>query len=246
MIAMTGLMGTQNTAYASSLSYAAHGALSGMTLGNGIAESHSFNSRLQQTGVTAGSLALNFYPCDNGQTTCSYNNGNIWRERIQNAALTAAVTEEYRYDALNRLKTATEGTTWKQTYVYDRFGNRTVLGGSGWQYYIPGGNWTPQVTADDPAQVTAQFTGNRWISTNVQYDNGVAGKVGNITALPGYTFVYDAENRMVTAKQGTAASTGYVYDGEGRRVEKLSCPAGTSPCTPSSSGVQVTTTYVYL
>ena len=242
---VSGLMGTQNTTYASSLSYAAHGALSGMTLGNGIAESHSFNSRLQQTGVTAGSLALNFYPCDNGQTTCSYNNGNIWRERIQNAALTAAVTEEYRYDALNRLKTATEGTTWKQTYVYDRFGNRTVLGGSGWQYYIPGGNWTPQVTADDPAQVTAQFTGNRWISTNVQYDNGVAGKVGNITALPGYTFVYDAENRMVTAKQGTAASTGYVYDGEGRRVEKLSCPAGTSPCTPSSSGVQVTTTYVY-
>jgi hypothetical protein len=37
------------------------------------------------------------------------------------------------------------------------------------------------VTADDPTQVAAMFPGNRWTGTGVQYDNGVAGGVGNLT-----------------------------------------------------------------
>lgn len=111
------------------------------------------------------------------------------------------------------------------------------------QYYIPGGNWTPQVTADDPTQVAAIPPGNRWTGTGVQYDNGVAGGVGNLTGLPGFAFGYDAENRQALAAGGQTAAS-YGYDGEGRRVLKVECPAGTLPCTSASTGATVTT-YVY-
>ena len=36
-----------------------------------------------------------------------------------------------------------------------------------------------------------------------------------------------------------------MYDGDGRRVQKLSCPVGTSACTPSVGGATVSSTYVY-
>jgi RHS repeat-associated protein len=157
-------------------------------------------------------------------------NGNVTAAGILARPSSVNVSQSFGYDACNRLKTATEGTAWQQTYVYDQFGNRAVLGGSGWQYYIPGGDWTPQVTADDAGQVAAQYTGNRWTSANVQYDNGLSGRVGNITALASNTFGYDAENRMVTSTTGGVTTT-YVYDGDGRRVQKTTGGA--------------TTTYVY-
>ena len=40
------------------------------------------------------------------------------------------------------------------------------------------------------------------------------------------------------------SSTGYVYDGDGQRVQKIVCAAGTNPCTATTPNA-VTTTYVY-
>jgi RHS repeat-associated protein len=53
---------------------------------------------------------------------------------------------------------------------------------------------------------------------------------GNLKAIGGYSFAYDAENRQVSAAVGSTTAN-YSYDGEGRRVQKV------------SSGV--TTVYVY-
>jgi RHS repeat-associated protein len=42
---------------------------------------------------------------------------------------------------------------------------------------------------------------------------------GNLTAIGGFTFAYDAENRLVSSTLNSI-TTNYAYDGEGRRVKK--------------------------
>jgi len=53
---------------------------------------------------SGGQVTLNSYPCDQGLTACTNNNGNIWRETIQSKGITGMDTQEYRYDTLNRLR----------------------------------------------------------------------------------------------------------------------------------------------
>ncbi|MFZ5927626.1 MAG: RHS repeat domain-containing protein [Acidobacteriota bacterium] len=48
----------------------------------------------------------------------------------------------------------------------------------------------------------------------IQYD-----AAGNLTAIGGFTFAYDAENRLVSSTLNSVTTT-YAYDGEGRRVKK--------------------------
>ena len=49
---------------------------------------------------------------------------------------------------------------------------------------------------------------------------------------------------MCSSDLTEVSSAGYVYDGQGQRVQKIICPAGTRPCTAASSGA-VAITYVY-
>jgi RHS repeat-associated protein len=82
---------------------------------------------------------------------------------------------------------------------------------------------------------------------NAAYDSGAANANGNQTAIGGYAYTYDAENRMVSAVLNAGAtlvsSAGYVYDGAGQRVQKMTCWSSV-PCTLSSSDATITT-YVY-
>ena len=127
-----------------------------------------------------------------------------------------ALSQTFSYDAFNRLWTAAEtggSSEWSQTYGYDAFGNRAVTGG-----YIPNSGLTPTAIA--------QFTNNQWLGTGVSYD-----LAGNQKTLPSRTFTYDAENRVIAATEPNTGAISYVYDGEGKRVQKT---VGTS-----------VTTYVY-
>jgi hypothetical protein len=103
-----------------------------MQLGNGRWESTIFNNRLQPTQIALGTvqngtdkLKLNF---DYGTTN---NNGNVQSQTITVPTVGQApgftATQNYTYDSLNRLKSAQEtigAQTWKQTFLYDRYGNR--------------------------------------------------------------------------------------------------------------------------
>ncbi|MGH8245541.1 MAG: hypothetical protein ACREUU_03815, partial [Gammaproteobacteria bacterium] len=216
----TGTKGTVTTNYASAFQYAPHGAITQMTLGNQLTETAEYNNRLQPTvigGLKGGLLLGLFY--DYGTTN---NNGNVLVQAVLRAGV--SWTQNYSYDPLNRLKTANESGAgaWSQTYVYDRYGNRALLAGSG--QFIPSA-LTPQVSSDNPSLVEGRFPGNR--SDVGNHDNA-----GNILSFPlnGHAYTYDAENRMKTATT-PAGVTQYSYDGEGRRVKK---------------GVgATTTTYVY-
>jgi RHS repeat-associated protein len=245
------------TYYANGITYNPAGGILTIPMGNGLTEIDTWNDRQQllSTYVTSRSpgylLGLNFYPCANQQNTCSSGNaGNLQGQMIGNLTWTA--TQTYTYDPLGRLQTASEAywplpwqsqASWSQSYGYDTTGgtgtsnNRYVSANSGFGLSA----FTPTTNTNFDAR-------NRLNVDNATYDPSGNGNQISIGGSGGYVYTYDAENRMTGAYQGTAttpvSSTGYVYDGDGQRVQKIVCAAGTNPCTASTPNA-VFTTYVY-
>jgi RHS repeat-associated protein len=234
--------------YANNIAYTPAGGVSSMPMGNGLTEHDTWNDRQQLRGLTvsAGStslLGLQFFPCANQATSCSSGNtGNLQGQTIGLPTWTG--TQSYTYDALGRLVTASEGAgSWSQSYSYDTAGgtgtsnNRYVSANSGFGLSA----FTPTTNTNFDAR-------NRLLVDSATYDPSGNGNQTSIGGSGGYVYTYDAENRMTGAYHGTAttpiSSTGYVYDGDGQRVQKITCPAATNPCTASSAGATATT-YVY-
>lgn len=206
--------------YAKHFTYTAAGAVASMQYGNSKWESTVFNVRLQPTQIALGStqnatdnLKLNF---DYGQAN---NNGNVLSQTItvptvgSNQGFTAVQT--YSYDSLNRIKDAKEmiGTSqqWKQTFQYDRYGNRR---------FDTANNNTTTLQANCPTAVC-----------NPQVDAATNKLVGYTFDNAGNTsidaenrqFIYDAENKQVEVKDSQNNIVGkYFYDGDGKRVKKIS------------------------
>ncbi len=222
----------QVTNYADTIDYAPHGAVNSLALHNGVTEATAFNSRLQAQSITATKSGANLlqlaysYCADPTNCLANTNNGNISRQTITANVAGWGATQDFTYDALNRLKTAQEGTganAWQQVYVYDRFGNRAIVTGAYPPTYLPHDSQTPQVATDDPAAMASHFPNNRSDKCS-SYDTA-----GNAQTCDGFTssnWTYDAENRLSAAGNAT-----FSYDGNGRRVKK------------TASGV--VTTYVY-
>jgi RHS repeat-associated protein len=194
------------THYASSFSYSAHGGVTDMKLGNNLWEHTTFEpNRLQPTEIDLGSsqgatdkLKLNY---DYG--SLATNNGNVMGQTITIPS-GPSLTQGYTYDGVNRLLTAQEnsGSSWKQTYVYDVCGNRTIDSGNTYPYGLAGAN--PQISG----------TTNRITSAGYSYDYA-----GNLkTDAAGHSYDYDAENMQV--KYDTTVAL-YSYDGEGHRVKSV-------------------------
>ncbi len=205
--------------YAKSFTYTAAGAVSSMQLGNGKWESAQFNSRLQPVQIALGTvqngsdkLKLNF---DYGAAT---NNGNVLSQQItvpttrQAAGFTT--TQNYTYDELNRLQSATETTPnqtgWKQTFTYDRYGNRN--------FDTANGNTTTLAANCQTAvcNPTVDPATNKLVGYT--FDNAGNTKVD----ATGRQFTYDSENKQTEVKSSGNASVGqYFYDGDGKRVKKF-------------------------
>ncbi|MBL0161392.1 MAG: RHS repeat protein [Bryobacterales bacterium] len=212
---VTGVQGAA-TNYATGLEYAAHGALSKMTLGNGVVEQwwHSAQ-RLQPRRVqwgtasvaeSVGALEWQYCAAAGYAQECASNDGNVQRQVIR----PLAETQSFTYDAVNRVKSATAG--WSETYGYDQRGNRVVSGHTGlWSL----SSQTPQV-------LSVYSGGNRVAGWN--YD-----AKGNVQTLGANTGEYDEENRLSKRTHTvTGATTTYSYDGNGRRVMAVdSSPAQT-------------------
>ena len=195
-----------------------------MRLGNGKFENTEFNSRLQPVQIGLGSSAStqNVLKLDYEYGTAGVNNGNITKQTITvptvgaNAGFTAVQT--YNYDELNRLKDATENVTpmggtasqsWKQTFTFDRYGNRRFDEAN---TTMPSSFVNPAVT-----NPTISTSNNRLTSPGYAYDTS-----GNTTAdAGGQTYVYDAENKMISASNSSGTIGQYFYDGDGRRVKKI-------------------------
>jgi RHS repeat-associated protein len=206
------------------IQYASHGAVSAMKLGNGKWEHSTFNSRLQPTqiGLGASSADSSVLKLDYDYGTTS-DNGNVLSQTISIGS--TVMSQSYSYDALNRLRTATEVSGWTQTFDYDRFGNRAIRTGS----YIPTPALSPVSGNSTDFSAFNQNT-NRIALTGFGYDN--SGNLVNDPTTAANAIVYDAENRQVSYSKG--GTTSYTYDGDGRRVKKV---------VPGSPGT--TTVFVY-
>jgi RHS repeat-associated protein len=207
--------------YANAFTYTSAGAVSSMRLGNGKFENTTFNSRLQPIQIGLGSsassqnlLKLNF---DYGGID---NNGNVKSQQItvQQGNPTALVlNQNYVYDSLNRLKSAEEkdvnnAVVWKQTYVFDRYGNR---------------NWDVSNTTTLPQNFNANISNpavnvadNRF-TTGQGYVYDLSGNI--IQDAEGRTFAYDAENKQKQVSNANNPNIGtYFFDGDGKRIKKIS------------------------
>ena len=192
--------------------------MTGVLFGGALNEATTFNSRLQPTTIQAGSLLTLGFTF--GTTN---NNGNIQTQTIDDGT-DPVKTQTYSYDTVNRLGSASEDSTWSQSYVYDQYGNRGILAGSNDPRM--GLGLVLDVTTSSTSIVP--FTNNRWSAVGVQYDNGQSGGRGDLTGVQldpndSYSATFDAENRntSVTAiSGGTAETVNYNYDGDGRRVLK--------------------------
>jgi YD repeat-containing protein len=117
--------------------YASNSGLAKIALGNGLVEQWDYSGQRQQprrvrlgtTGSPASIGQWEFRNCSTGDytTECNTNNGNLMSETIS----PLGVTQRFTYDKVDRLKTAAEGATWTQTFVYDQSGNIGLLGAVG-------------------------------------------------------------------------------------------------------------------
>lgn len=228
--------------YADNFTYTAAGAVSSMQLGNGRWESTQFNSRLQPLQIALGTvqngtdkLKLNFSYNTTGQND---NNGNVLNQTITVPTETRnsqtytgfTATQTYTYDALNRLKSAEETipsqTGWKQTFDYDRYGNRTFNeANTTASMNFPKSCSGAMCAADKKIfNPQAQTLDNKFSTVDgYQYD-----LAGNTTRdAQSRKFTYDAENKQTKVEtvdsNGTVIATigEYFYNGDGKRVKKV-------------------------
>ncbi|RPJ56342.1 MAG: hypothetical protein EHM23_23820, partial [Acidobacteria bacterium] len=189
---------------------------------------YSARMQLTSTEVQCSSSLLkienSYAPLDqNGDPILTLNNGNILSQRItDNTDPSNPRTWDHNfiYDHLNRLDSAQEkqGTTeiWGQDYGYDRYGNRWVN---------PDGHDSDIL---EPS-LTARSAGDFDANNNRRSGSWTYDASGNLTRDGlGNTFIYDAENRMISfrsRRELTDPPTGpgieYVYDGEGRRIKRI-------------------------
>ncbi len=150
----------------------------------------------------------------NGNVDQTKNTGNIAKQTISFNGLAQPFVQTFRYDSLYRITEAKEvnGTAttanWQQSWSYDRYGNRLAFAQN-----INGvtNNQTPTINT-----ATNRFnTGQGFV-----YD-----KNGNITAdvdlMEVRSFVFNGDNKQVEINKNGTLVGKYFYDGEGKRVKKV-------------------------
>jgi RHS repeat-associated protein len=198
-----------------------------LRLGNGKWETAKYNERLQVTQIGLGNSATDtsLLKLEFGYGNNTQNDGSMRSQKISFNGLAQPFEQTYAYDDLNRLQSATETinngatTTWKQTFQYDRFGNRRIDAANTTTIGTSNKVTNPQINTSDNRLKKDQDNDT---ITDYDYD-----KTGNMTLdAENKRFIYDAENHVKSFFKGTNGSATpdatYFYDGEGNRVKKIS------------------------
>lgn len=208
--------------YASHFSYNAAGAVTKMQMGNGLWETAQFNARLQSTQLGLGTIptGASLWKVDyefgelqtNGAVDATKNNGNIGKQTLTVPGTNSV--QSYKYDSLHRLTEAVEKTdtttNWSQEFEYDRYGNRIGIDQAIGLLTL---NTTPTIDTN-----TNRFNPSQGFS----YDkNGnVVNDVDPISSLT-RQFIFNGDNKQVEVKKDGITIGRYYYDGEGKRVKKV-------------------------
>jgi RHS repeat-associated protein len=207
--AVSGTFSGQPTAYG--VTYAAHGASSFFSYGNQLARTLAYNSRLQPDcySDTAQNSPASYVWAVCPSWGGTNNNGNLQSEiaYVGGPGPLNSLAQSNRscsYDAVNRLTSASDSSSWSRGFGYDAYGNMWVTGSSG--VALAGNTPTSNV-----------YNGNNQMA-GTGYDAG-----GNQVTVNGDVLAYDAENHVALAMEPPSLGGGienYVYDGEGRRIGK--------------------------
>jgi len=191
------------TTYLSGTTYNANFSLAGFAFGNGVTATYGYASdRLQTQSITYAKSGTTLFSQTYTFNQSGANNGHI-------TAITDNVDSgrsmTYTYDSLERLTTAlSQGSTnypqWGLSWTFDRYGNRLSQA-------VTAGSGPTNSVAVNPA--TNQIT-----TTGYAYDAN-----GDTTNDGVNAVVYDAENRAVSAADGSGTAS-YSYNGSGLRVQK--------------------------
>ena len=212
--------------YANAFAYTPDGKIESLRLGNLLWEKAKFNTRLQTTeialghGVSSGDLwKLNYEFGElntDGSVDTTKNTGNIARQTVSFNGLPQPFVQSYKYDSLYRLTEAreTSGTaanasqTWRETFGYDRFGNRT----GHTKFY-----GTTQAAQNNVTDPIIDPNTNRFQSgQGYLFD-----KNGNLTTdAENRTTTFNGDNKQTKVIQNGQLVGEYFYDGEGKRVKK--------------------------
>ncbi len=177
---------------ATAIAYLPFGPLAGLTLGNGIQLSRSYDLDYRLSGQSAGTILDLAYTRDgNGNLTAIDNNLDPGRH------------QQFGYDPLDRLESA-QGIYGQRDYGHDPVGNRT------------------DITRDAQSDTyTLAPDSNRLLEVagttteSYAYDAG-----GSMTAKGDYSFTYNQHNRLNEAAVSGVPAASYAYNGKGQRVEK--------------------------
>lgn len=231
---------------ANRIQYAASGVPSAVRLGNGLWEHTDFNSRLQPRQIGLGTSAADSSTLRLDYTygtDATHNNGSIRTQTITVPGMAQPYVQTYGYDDLNRLTSAVEMNnqisattpTWKQVFVYDRYGNRNFAQGTTSPDYSQTPNDPATGLPVDPTRNPVFAAADNRVKvtepgqSDYRYD-----AAGDLLCEPGRLctqgqsgltpyYAYDAENKMKSAGGGfDNGGTSYTYDGDGRRVKKAS------------------------
>jgi len=219
------LTDASSASYLSGVGYDAAGQVTGVTLGNGVAESYGYDANRMQLitynatapgGALGGLMQLSYvYQATAGQSGAGTTAGNAGQLTSMFGTI-AGIPEgaSYSYDVIGRLATSYTGTNNQSAYRrygYDRWGNRAGV----WDA-VSGGNQIQSVTLEQsggaPTNRITRVT-NNGSTVNYSYD-----AAGNVTSDGVHSYQYDAENRVVNADGGATAR--YAYDHHNRRYKK--------------------------
>jgi RHS repeat-associated protein len=214
---------------ASNFDYSAVGSVKKVKLGNGLWETTQVNERYQLTQVGLGTTNANnnLFKIDyeygelndNGTVDTARNIGMI--AKTTTTIPTTSFVQTFKYDAINRLKEAKEVSTntpttdnWKQTFDYDRFGNRT-------NFYQKVG--TTVLAINNITKPTIDQSNNQF-TTGQGYVYDFNGNL--IQDAEGRTFTFDGNNKQIEVKETNAPTYApkvgrYFYNASGRRVKKI-------------------------
>ncbi len=192
------------------------------TNGGYVNESYGYDTnRMQlttQTATKAGNTLMNLtynYQASAGQMGAGTTAGNAGQLMSISGTINGTTeSASYKYDLLGRLFTSDQtsnGSSAQRKFAYDRWGNRTTV----WPSLFGGTpiqSITLQQSGGTPTNQIASVT-NSGVTVNYLYD-----AAGNVTYDGAHSYVYDAENRIVSMDSG--AST-YAYDHQNRRIKKV-------------------------
>jgi len=179
----------------SGVTYKPFGPLAGLTFGNGVATTLTYDADYRVTRITATSTP-----------NWDYTYGYDAEDNITSLTDQVSTNDRtYTYDALHRLtldNKTTLGTLGTNEYQYDAGGNRTLF--------------KQGLTLSYPQ--TYASTSNR--ETQYATQAMTQDAAGNLTGYGTKIFAYDSAGRMSLASIGTTNTT-YRYNGLGQRTTKL-------------------------